>query len=306
MPRSNGESGRTTGGTGGSSADSGAIGSEAGEGGTDAIAGAAGSDASGGAAGSDASGGAAGSDASGEAGMAGSDEVSTCAGCRIASVCVGTGSTNPANPCEICDVTRSRAAYSPSTGASCGSSANTECSAPDTCDEHAVCQANDVASGLHCTGGACQAGVCKPNPFDCIAPTPPVAALPAQVYLAIGSVPVASGGVIVDGRYTPKRVDLYSSSTTGIDVRTFEFKGGFVQAALRYFNVSNGAAYIPEVQFSGTFTGSGSLLKFDLQRCDPNYDLSIPNLAYTATANGLVTIETLQDGAVIVTSYLRE
>lgn len=293
----NGESGRATGGSGGVTAGSGPVGSEAGEAGADAAAGAAGTDGGGGAAGSDTG--------DGDAGMAGSNDVATCADCRIGAVCVGKGSRNPANPCEICDVSRARDSYSPNTGANCGSGAS-ECSAQDTCDERAVCQTNDVVSGTHCTGGACQAGVCKTSPFDCIAPTPPLAGLPSQVYGATGTPAAASGGTIADGRYTPKRVDLYNQSAVGIDVRTFEFKAGFVQAALRYFNVSNGVAYIPEVQFAGTFSASASSLKFDLERCDPNYDLSIPNLSYTATANGMVTYETLNDGTIVVTSYLRE
>lgn len=144
------------------------------------------------------------------------------------------------------------------------------------------------------------------SPFDCVTPTPPVTALPTQVYGATGTPAAASGGAIADGRYTPKRIDLYNSSATGVDVRTFEFKGGFVQAAMRYFNISNGAAFIPEVRFSGTFTVSASSLKFDFQRCDPNYELFIPNLSYTATANGMVTVETLKDGTTVVVNYLRE
>lgn len=297
QPRANGESGRATGGTAGSSAGSGPIGAHAGASGGDAANGDAGSGSAGGAAGSDAM--------TGDAGMAGSDEEPACSGCRIGARCVGNGTPNPDNSCELCDVARSRDSYSPNTGKSCGSSA-TECSAQDTCDERAVCQKNDQPSGTRCAGGACQMGVCKANPFDCIAPNPPAVSFPMQIYEAIGVPAAATGGAIADGRYTAKRVDLYDSSAVGIDLRTFEFKGGFVQAALQYRTVDTGVGYIPEVRFSGTFTTTGSLLKFNLERCDPNYDLSIPNLTYTATANGMITVEKLANGTTVVISYLRE
>jgi hypothetical protein len=60
------------------------------------------------------------------------------------------------------------------------------------------------------------------------------------------------------------------------------------------------------VQFAGGVTASGNLLKFDFQRCDPTYDIDIPNLPYTASANGMVTILTLASGTTLVTSYVRQ
>lgn len=270
------------------------------------VAGSAGSDAMGGDAGSDAVGGSAGSGAQGgDAGSAGADEEPVCAGCSIASVCVAANAKNPANSCEICDVARSRKSYSADVGANCGASA-AECSAQDTCDERAVCQKNDLATGVHCTTGACVAGACKPNPFDCIAPSPPVTNLTEELYDFKGTPPAPTGGAIADGRYVPSRVNLWNSTATGINVRTFEFKTGFAQVATRYFSLETHGAYIPEVQFAGSFTTSANVLKFELERCDPQFDIDIPNLSYTASANGMITTETLADGSTIVTSYLRQ
>jgi len=273
-----------------------------------AIAGTAGADAAGsaGSAGSDAMGGDGGSDASGsDAGSAGAGDEPVCAGCWLASVCVPANAKNPANTCEICDVTRSRDAYSADVGAMCGAS-GTECSAQDTCDERAVCQKNDLATGVHCSAGGCVAGTCKPNPFDCIAPNPPPTSLTDEIYDFMGTPPAATGGAIADGRYVPTRVNLYNSSATGINVRTFEFKTGFVQVAVRYFSIETHGAFIPEVQFAGSFTSSANVLKFELERCDPQYDIDVPTFSYTASANGMTTTETLADGSSVVTSYLRQ
>jgi hypothetical protein len=249
----------------------------------------------------------------GEAGMAGESAAGsnggdpTCAGCVIDSVCVEAKAQNPENPCQSCDVSRSRGSYSPNLGARCGSAA-TECSAQDTCDERGACQKNDLDSSTLCSTGACEAGVCKAvqNPFDCIVPSPPIAEMTDQVFGFTGTPPIAKGGVVADGRYAPTRIDLYNSSATALDIRTFEFKKGFVQVASRYFTIDTKAAYIPEVQFSGSFTGTANLLTFNLERCDPQYNIDIPNMPYTATANGLVTIVTLGDGATVVTSYARQ
>jgi len=169
-----------------------------------------------------------------------------------------------------------------------------------------VCQKNDLATGVHCATGACVAGACKPNPFDCIVPTPPVTSLTDEIYDFMGTPPASTGGVIADGRYVPTRVNLWNSSATGVNVRTFEFKTGFVQVATRYFSIETHGAYIPEVQFAGSFTTSANVLKFELERCDPQYDIDIPSFSYTASANGMTTTETLTDGSTIVTSYLRQ
>jgi hypothetical protein len=76
---------------------------------------------------------------------------------------------------------------------------------------------------------------------------------------------------------------------------------------MRYFGTQlPHPAYIPEVQFAGGFTASANLLKFNFTRCDPSYDLMVPNLPYTASANGLITIVTLASGTTIVTSYVRQ
>jgi hypothetical protein len=171
----------------------------------------------------------------------------------------------------------STSGYSPNTGASCGSTAE-------------------------CKDGACQE---LPNPFDCITPTPPVSEPPQDVYVDLTATPpVAKGGAIIEGRYSPIRIDAYGPGPTGLNIRTFEFSKGFVQSATRYYNLENGAAYIPEVQHAGTFVSADNHLSFTLERCEPQYDIDVPSLAYTASANGLAIIETI-DGVTVVTSYRR-
>lgn len=79
-----------------------------------------------------------------------------CAGCSIAGACVPSGTANPANPCQVCDPSRSATSYSSSVGAVCGAPA-TECSAQDTCDAQGQCAPNHRATGTACAG---QAGFC--------------------------------------------------------------------------------------------------------------------------------------------------
>jgi len=64
--------------------------------------------------------------------------VTTCAGCVIDGVCHASGATNPANPCEVCDVARSLTAFSSNDGASC--------------DDAKFCTRGDVCSGGTCAG----------------------------------------------------------------------------------------------------------------------------------------------------------
>ena len=146
----------------------------------------------------------------------------------------------------------------------------------------------------------------QPNPFDCIAPKPPTAEFTADSFGLSGTPPAAKGGTIADGRYAPVRFDLYNSEASGIDIRTFEFKKGYVQAATQYYSIETKGAYIPAVRFAGSFATSGSSLTFKFERCDPQYDIDIPSLSYTATSNGLVTFATLSGGGTLVTSYLRQ
>ena len=72
----------------------------------------------------------------------------TCAGCVIGGVCYADGTANPANPCEVCDVARSRSAFSVNDGASC--------------DDGLFCTTGDTCSGGTCAGAAtnfCDDGV---------------------------------------------------------------------------------------------------------------------------------------------------
>jgi hypothetical protein len=236
------------------------------------------------------------------------DDAGACPGCMIGQACISEDAVDPSNPCRVCAPSVSQTEYSPNLGASCGSGPGV-CSGQDTCDASGVCQPNDLPAGTECSGGECDAGSCEPldNPFDCIAPDPPASVLPSELYGGLlATPPTAKGGTVSAGRYTPVRVDIYASETTGVDVRTFELSKGFAQVATRPYSIQTGGAFIPEIQFAGTYERSGNSLVFTLQRCDPQYDIDIPVLPYTATANGLMTIEALPDGGTRVISYSRE
>lgn len=202
-----------------------------------------------------------------------------CSGCAIGASCLASGATNPSNVCEVCTPTISTRAYSPLTGTSCG------------------------------TTSECDAGVCKPlvNPFDCITPDPPTPTLPDAVYVGLETTPPSpKGGSIAAGRYTPVRIDLYGSMESSIDLRTFEFSKGFAQVATQPWNMDQQVAFIPPVRFAGSYESASNQLTFTLERCDPQYNVQIPSLAYTASANGLQTIEGLEDGGTRVVSYARQ
>jgi hypothetical protein len=229
-----------------------------------------------------------------------------CEGCSVGNACIPNGAVNPRDPCQICDTAVASDSYSPNEGALCGSE-ESACSAQDTCNASGDCAGNHFDDGLPCAGGACEAGVCnmQPNPFDCIAPSPPKAELTGEPYGFEGAPPSAKGGTIVDGRYTAVRFDQYDSDAGGVDVWTFEFRKGYVQAEMRYWTF-NDIAYIPEVQFAGSFATDGTTLTFDVDRCDPQYDIDMPTFSYTVTSNGLITIAPLTNGGTIVVSFLRE
>ena len=91
-----------------------------------------------------------------------------------------------------------------------------------------------------------------------------------------------------------------------MELRTFEFSKKFVQAATSPYNMESGVGYLPEIQFAGSYTSSGNTLVFTLERCDPQYEMDLPALPYTATPNGLQTIEAIQDGGTLVTTYARQ
>ncbi len=225
-----------------------------------------------------------------------------CTGCQIGQSCVANGTLNPSNPCQICSVANSTNSYSANFGVSCGSGPQ-ECSNQDTCNAQGVCQPNHVNNGTLCNNGTCQAGICEPDPFDCVAPDPPVVAFP-DAYLGSAPPPVGQGGNVRDGRYYPVRLDQYGDNVT-ITLRTFEFRANYVQVGQRPYS-SVGGPYIPEIQFAGTYSTSGNSMTFDAERCDPNYNIDVGTFTYTATPNGLVTIEEYSTGTTIVTTLARE
>jgi hypothetical protein len=68
---------------------------------------------------------------------------SDCSGCSIGGVCYVDGDRNPANPCELCDASRSASTWSSNDGA--------------RCDDGAFCTVGD----------SCRAGSCVGAPRDC-------------------------------------------------------------------------------------------------------------------------------------------
>ncbi len=111
--------------------------------------------------------------------------VAACAGCVIGGVCYANATRNPANPCEVCDTARSRAAFSANDGASCddglfcttadscsgglcaGSSATNFCADAVTCNGTETCnEATDSCSPGTTTCGAGE--VCNPSSNACV------------------------------------------------------------------------------------------------------------------------------------------
>jgi len=138
--------------------------------------------------------------------------------------------------------------------------------------------------------------------FDCIAPDPPpIDADALEVFTVSGSPPVPTGGTVQPGRYTPFRIQYYGEQPSTTPIYSFEFDGIFVQAAYQPY-----PAWIPQIEFAGLFSRTGSTQEFDFERCDPQYDIDVPPLEYSATANGMLTFETDSEGTRIVVSYLRE
>ncbi|MET0413207.1 MAG: hypothetical protein ABW217_18015 [Polyangiaceae bacterium] len=134
-----------------------------------------------------------------------------------------------------------------------------------------------------------------------------------------GAPPPATGGTLRNGRYTPTRIDVYnqaSDPTFATYEMTFEFRDGFVQAGYGVFIGTGAVLGSDEVEFVGTVTPSGTSLQFDVDSCATGSCTSVTgiscdlptSIAYTATANGLVTfLPTGNLGQVtLVTTYARQ
>jgi hypothetical protein len=107
---------------------------------------------------------------------------SDCSGCAIGGVCYVDGDRNPANPCEICDASRSGSAWTSNDGARCDDGAfctvGDSCragscvGAPRDCDDGVACSGLEVCSEVsdRCLPGTteCAAGtVCAPETDSC-------------------------------------------------------------------------------------------------------------------------------------------
>lgn len=167
--------------------------------------------------------------------------------------------------------------------------------------------------------------VCQP-PFTCGNADPPETVLPLDLMsrdsngvplFPPGPPPNATGGTIRNGRYTPIRVDVYGQANAPAFVvfeMTFEFRDGFVQVGYRVFIGTGAVLGSDEVHFVGTATTAGTSLQFDVDSCATGpctglggISCDLPaSLAYSATANGLVTIQPASDGSTVVVTYSRQ
>jgi hypothetical protein len=131
-----------------------------------------------------------------------------------------------------------------------------------------------------------------------------------------GAAPAARGGTIRNGRYTPTRIDVYGgelASNFTVYEMTFEFRDGYFQAAYQIFVGTGAVLGSAEVTFVGTVTPSDIALEFEVVSCatEPCTELGLscdlPTFVmYSATGNGLVTIQPYSDGSTIVTTYSRQ
>ena len=191
------------------------------------------------------------------------------------------------------------------------------------CSTNANCRVG-VCSGGVCCGSACDlncqvcssSGVCQSNDacdvFDCAAPNPPnvAASLPNSVVSLPGATPpVARGGTVRDGRYTPTRIDVYAALNSSIFVATYEFRSRSVQIGEQDFlQFSPPTSFLPERHYAGTFTTTATTLSFQTDTCDTQFGqpLRVPTVQYTATANSLVTIAQQDGVGTVVITYVRQ
>lgn len=172
--------------------------------------------------------------------------------------------------------------------------------------------------------------VCLPptNPFTCSNVNPPGFVLPFSLMpvdpvtggavFPPGPPPAATGGTIQNGRYAPTRVDVYGQAAApafAVNELTFEFRDGFAQVGYHAFVGTGAVLGSGELFFVGTATSVGTSLQLDVDACNPTAPCSIfggvtcavpASLSYSATANGLVTIQPAQDGSTVVITYSRQ
>lgn len=84
-------------------------------------------------------------------------------------------------------------------------------------------------------------------------------------------------------------------------------KGRSVQIAAKdYFQFSPLTGFLPEMHYAGTFSTTGSTLRFEVAFCDVGFG-DIPHIPqtvqYTATPNGMIAIST-QGAHTVVISYV--
>ncbi len=172
--------------------------------------------------------------------------------------------------------------------------------------------------------------VCLPpiNPFTCSNANPPEAVLPFNLMpidpatggpiFPPGPPPAGAGGTVQNGRYAPTRVDVYGQAGApafAVNELTFEFRDGFTQVGYHAFVGTGAVLGSNQLSFVGTATSVGASLQFDVDACDPAGSCSIfggvtcavpSSLSYSATANGLVTIQPAPDGSTVVITYSRQ
>ena len=83
--------------------------------------------------------------------------------CLISGTCYNNNNNNPANECQACIAGTSQTDFTnKTTGTLCGSSSDTDCDNPDTCNGSGVCQPNYEAADTPCTdeGSPCTSDLC--------------------------------------------------------------------------------------------------------------------------------------------------
>jgi hypothetical protein len=70
--------------------------------------------------------------------------------CTIDQVCYNGGVSNPTNECQICDVGKSKTAWTARVGFACGAASSDACAGQNTCNVYGMCVSNPTKAGTPC------------------------------------------------------------------------------------------------------------------------------------------------------------
>jgi hypothetical protein len=176
------------------------------------------------------------------------DGAGTCVDRKKASgtVCLtGTGTCDPNDTCD--GTTDACAPVYASPGTACGSSSDTDCTNPDTCNATGACQDNNAADGTSCDTGAtctinetCTAGVCGGGSFDPICTGCGPGNQPPVVTATTGPNPMPIGG----------------STNATVSATFTDAPGQMHTCSISWGDSSSSSGTVNETNGSGTCTGS--------------------------------------------------